>query len=359
MLLEHLVEELGVLLLLDERQHGRERRLDVTVDRQVDGGAAPEVFGARVDLHGAGVGQELVVREVGAEHDHEVGVFDALSSRAVAEQAGHADVERVVVLDEVLAAQRVPDRRLDLLGERDELFVRTLDAGAAEDGDRLGAVDLARELTHDVVVRRDDALRRDGDGRDVGRGLFVGDVTGQRDDGDAADRHGVLDGGLHDARALRRRAHEFGVDAALGEEAVGVGLLEVALTDLGAGNVAGDRQNRRTRAVGVVEAVDEVEVPRAARARAHGEFTCHLRVRAGGEGCGLLVTNVDPVDAAASRTAGATHRIDDRVETVAHDSVDAAHPCGLQLLDDLLCQLHPYSSASTGRTRAWRGVEKP
>ena len=41
------------------------------------------------------------------------------------------DVVRVVVLDELLAAQRVHDRRLQRLGERDELVVR---AGAARAG---------------------------------------------------------------------------------------------------------------------------------------------------------------------------------------------------------------------------------
>ncbi len=344
-LLERLVEELRVLLLLDERQHGVESRLDVALDRQVDGRAAAEHLGARIDLHGARVGQELVVREVGADHDHEVGVLDALGGGAVAEQARHADVERVVVLHEVLAAQRVPDGRLGLAREPHELVVCPGGTGAGEDGDLLRRVDLGGKLLDDSGRRHEHARLGHGDGRHVGGGGLVGDVTGQRDDGDTLERDGVLDRRLHDAGALHGRRDELGVDAALGEETVGVGLLEVVLPDLRTRDVARDGEHRRAGAVRVVEAVDEVQVARAAGARADGEFARHLRVGGRGEGGDLLVAHVDPVDAALRAAAGAAHGVDDGVEAVSDDAVDAAHTGGLELGDDLFGELHRADSS--------------
>ena len=57
---------------------------------------------------------------------------------------------------------------------------------------------------------------------------------------------------------------QFVIDRALVEEAIGVGFLEVHLADLDAGNVRGDSQDGCARALGVIEAIDEVEVSRAA-----------------------------------------------------------------------------------------------
>ena len=60
---------------------------------------------------------------------------------APAEQAGHADGGRVVVLEHVLAAVGVADRRLQLLREREHLVARVAGALAAVDGDLLGLAD--------------------------------------------------------------------------------------------------------------------------------------------------------------------------------------------------------------------------
>src|SRR5690606_25810085 len=68
-------------------------------------------------------------------------------ARAVAEQAAHADLVRVVVLDPVLASQRVAHRRLHRVGQGDDLVVRVAHPGAAEQRDGVRGVDGVGELS--------------------------------------------------------------------------------------------------------------------------------------------------------------------------------------------------------------------
>ena len=77
-----------------------------------------------------------------------------------------------------------------------------------------------------------------------------------------------------------------------------MGFLEEAAADLHAGQVRGDGQHRGARAVGVIEAVHQVQVPGAAGSGAHRQFTCQLRLGTGREGSRLLVSDMDPVNAA-------------------------------------------------------------
>ena len=65
---------------------------------------------------------------------------------------------------------------------------------------------------------------------------------------------------------------ELAVDAALAEQLLWMRLLEVGRADLAGRDVRGDRQHRHPGAVGVEEAVDQVQVPRPATRRAHSEL---------------------------------------------------------------------------------------
>jgi hypothetical protein len=74
-----------------------------------------------------------------------------------------------------------------------------------------------------------------------------------------------------------------------------------------------------------------VQVAGTTRPCTHGERACELSLGGSGERAGLLVANLHPID-----TVGAPHCVDNRVEAVAHDAVDMAHPCGDQLTDKLI-----------------------
>ena len=91
-----------------------------------------------------------------------------------------------------------------------------------------------------------------------------------------------------------------------------MGLLKVVGADLGAGNVGGDGEDGHAAAMAVEEAVNEVEIARAAACRADGERAGEMRVGTGGEGGHLFVAHVDPLHGAVS-----AQRIGKPVERVA------------------------------------------
>ena len=105
------------------------------------------------DLDGEGVRQELIVGEVGAQHDEDICIIHALSCCAVTQQAGHAHIKGVVVLDEVLAAQGVANGGLQNIGKFDDLVMSTLHAGTSKDCNLLCAVENICELADVFFVR--------------------------------------------------------------------------------------------------------------------------------------------------------------------------------------------------------------
>ncbi|MDF2579476.1 MAG: hypothetical protein K0S49_1055 [Microbacterium sp.] len=279
--------------------------------------ATPEPLGVDVDLrdHRLGtVGQELLVGEVGADHEEEVDLVHGVVDGTVAEQARHADVEAVVVLDPLLAAQRVPHRRLQVLGERDHLVTRVTHSLAGEDRDLLGLVDGRGELGDAALIGSDPARPGSDEGRELTRRVKLGEVAGQHDHRDGRPRGRVTDRGVHHARRLLRRHDHLAVVAALREQPFGVRLLEVTRPDLQARDVAGDREHRHTGSLRIEEAVDQVQVAGTAASCAHGQLAGELGVRCRSEGGGLLVADVDPVDPARRCAPGSSHRVDDRIE---------------------------------------------
>jgi hypothetical protein len=162
-------------------------------------------------------------------------------------------------------------------------------------------------------------------------GLLVGHVPGEGDDRHPAAAERLLDRDLGDPRQLFGTGDEFAVVAALLEREDGVGLLEVAGADLGARDLGGQGQHRRHAAMGVVEAVDQVQVPGPAAARAGHQPTGQLRLGTSRERAGLLVPHVHPIDAVV-----AADRIHDRIEAIAHHPVHAPHPGREQDLDELV-----------------------
>ncbi len=93
--------------------------------------------------------------------------------------------------------------------------------------------------------------------------------------------------------------HQLAIVAAIAEQVVRLGLLEVAAADFGGRNMRSDRQHRNPRALAIVKPVDEMQIARAARARAHRELSGQRRLGSGRERRGLLVADVHPFDVAA------------------------------------------------------------
>ncbi len=75
--------------------------------------------------------------------------------------------------------------------------------------------------------------------------------------------------------------NDFTVVAAIPENVVGLGLLEILAADLAAGNLRGDRQHGHTIPLAIVEAIDEVRVPRPATAGTDRQIARQVRLSPG------------------------------------------------------------------------------
>ena len=157
---QHPVEEGAVGLLVEQRQQRAQGGADVALDAEVEHGAPSEVPRVAVDLHGVRLRQEPVVGEVGAEQHEQVGLVAGLEAGAVAQEPAHPHVVGVVVLDPLLAAEGVPHRRLDLLGQREDLVAGLPHPGADEQRHRRRAVHPLRQRLDAVDGRRHDRGRR-------------------------------------------------------------------------------------------------------------------------------------------------------------------------------------------------------
>ncbi len=125
-----------IAILFQLRQESLECDFGVADQSVVELGATAELFSANVDLdNGRALGKKLLIREIGADHEQSVAVHHREVTGGKSEQAGHADIKRIVVLDEFLAAQGMDDWRVQLAGERNQLSVSSGATCARENRD--------------------------------------------------------------------------------------------------------------------------------------------------------------------------------------------------------------------------------
>ena len=158
------------------------------------------------------------------------------------------------------------------------------------------------------------------------------DFARDHDDRDTAARERVAHRDLQHPWELLTHAHKLAVHAALAEQFLRMGLLEVAAADLLSRDVSGDREHRYPGAVGLEQSVDQVQVPGTAASRADGELLGHRRFAGGRERSALLVANVLPDELAV-----APECLGEPVDRVAGQPVHAADAGRLQHLHDHIC----------------------
>jgi len=310
---------------------GRRGRLGVHHETVVDLGAPAELLAAEVDLHDGRVrGKELLVREVRPDHQQEVTVHHGVIAGGEAEQPGHAHVERIVVLDELLSAHGMHDGSVQLARELDQLGMGPRAARTCQDGDLLRRIEKLGQHEDLLGRRRHAGLGRgEMQARVIREGVAQGDVSGQGDDRHAAPRERRLDGDLQDPGHVLGLGHQLAIVAALREEVLRAGLLEVSAADLVAGDLRGDGEDGHPAAVTVVEAVDQVQIAGTTAACADGQASGEMRVCARGEGRRLLVPHVNP-----PHTLLPANRIGDSVQGVAGYAVDPLDSLGDQSVDE-------------------------
>jgi hypothetical protein len=63
------------------------------------------------------LGQKVTEREIGSEHEQDIGVVDGIPASSVSEEPGHPDGVRIVMFEPLFALQRETHRRLQLQSE--------------------------------------------------------------------------------------------------------------------------------------------------------------------------------------------------------------------------------------------------
>ena len=347
--LDRLLEVGAALVLLQHRQQRPHGLGHVPEERQVQRRALAQLLTAHVDLDDLRVLRvELPIREVRAEHEDGVGLLHRPVAGGEAEQPRQPDVEGVVSLHVLLAPEGVHHGRGEGVGQPEHLALRPLGADPDEQRGALRGVQQVRGRADLVLVRRDARPGPVDDGDPVVQRLGLGDVTRHDEHRHAPLLNGRPHRGLQHPRHLVGGGDHLAVDAALLEEVLRVGLLEVPAADLGAGDLRGDREHRHPRALGVEETVDQVQVARAAAAEADGQIAGQLRLGCGGEGTGLLVADELPVEVPVP-----AHRFGEAVEGVTGHAVGVADPVGPQGGDDVVRDRgHVTSSSLLGVSRS-------
>src|SRR6266403_3659420 len=111
-----------VVIFLQLWQESLKSHLGIADQSVVELCAAAQLFSSNVDLNNRSVfRKELLIREIRADHQQSVAVHHRKVTGGKSEQASHADIKWIVVLDEFLAAQRMDDWRVQLAGDRDQL----------------------------------------------------------------------------------------------------------------------------------------------------------------------------------------------------------------------------------------------
>ena len=101
---------------------------------EVEPGAAPEVIGTNIHLRDLRLRRhECFVWKVGPKQQQHVALVHSMVGCPAPDQTGHADLIRIVVFDEMLAAKSVSDRSFQSLGECQQRVVCTGAPASAEE----------------------------------------------------------------------------------------------------------------------------------------------------------------------------------------------------------------------------------
>ena len=178
---------------------------DVADEGVGDRGTPADVRLAGVELDDRLPGRvPVAVGEVGADQEQHVAVVDRLRGGRVADQAGLADLVRVVVLEALLGLEGEHHRRLQRLGQRQHLVARLPGADADQQRDRPGVIQHLAAVAIWSSGAAPAPGRRERRGPRVLRQVLVAEVAGQGQHGDALLRVRRVDRLLQHQRQLRR-----------------------------------------------------------------------------------------------------------------------------------------------------------
>ena len=113
------------------------------------------MFGPQIDLNDFGIGGiELPIGKIASEHQQRVTVEHRMIARTETDQAGHADVEGVVVFEMFFAAEGMHDRRFQRVGKLHQRLMRAGTTSAAEQSDAPARIEELGQFSQIALVGR-------------------------------------------------------------------------------------------------------------------------------------------------------------------------------------------------------------
>ena len=256
-------------------------------------------MGPALALRGQRVAERADLGEAAADDEQRVRPFEPLADDRRAAVAGHAEVERVIVGDDVAATPAGDDRDVEQLRELEQIRrgPGPQHAGTREDHGPLGRGD---ELEDRPDVVRLGPWRRRTRRVELGslRQDLVEEILGERQqDGSRPPDERRPDGVADCRRDVGGRAWLRRVHREAAERALLVGLLERLAADEVAFDLADEREHRCRVLARRVDADREVRRADGPRADARRRSAGQLAVGLGHERGGALVASRDDADA--------------------------------------------------------------
>src|SRR6202041_3139481 len=136
-----------VSLLLDRWQHRVEGILHGTEQAEMERTTIAQGFRPYVDLSDFCMLRiKRPIRKICTEHQQGVAILHGRIARRKADEAGHSDVVRVVVLDELLAPKSMHDGRLQFSRQLDDLAMSAGASCSAEQRHPRSLIQEARQM---------------------------------------------------------------------------------------------------------------------------------------------------------------------------------------------------------------------
>lgn len=266
------LEKPPVFLPLEERQKRPQSAAAVAHEADLHGVAQPDAHRIEVDLHAACVprpGQKLDVGKRGADHEQCVALFQGLLRRARPQKTDRAGRIRAVVGNRRLAEQGFDDGSPQAVGGLFHLVRGAESSLSGQDHDFLAGVEDLRRAA-EILVRGEPGAVRVHEGfmvRDVARRalrrLFLLEVHRKRDVRDPSVGEGGAAGQVGHILHVCGAHHPHIVEGDVHEKLVHFDILLSEGADQVVKGHAGERQNRLTIHLGVIETVEQVDAPGA------------------------------------------------------------------------------------------------
>src|SRR5882762_8178288 len=221
-------QKLSICLFTHGWKQCTDRRLDIADKTEIQRGTAADVLRVLVNLNlfHAGARKEFGKRKICAQHEQEVGLMECVVCTPIADQSGHANGIRVVMLQPLLPAEGISDWGLQL-ARQFNYFVATFSATVAtEDHHRFRFINHSHQFFEVCIGRSQDSWGGNGEVGRLVRRIGGCDITRYGENGGSLFQNSREYGSVDDRAGLLRIHQPGGIERNRLEKLVRIQFLE-------------------------------------------------------------------------------------------------------------------------------------